>query len=177
MTYSGLIKKLVIPEGFQPPEELVFGEVRATPIKRSDLSDDVTGINASLDIIRQTRGGKWPTGPVTEEGNYIDLVWHEAEHRDGNSYTYVLRDQDGRYLGCFYLYPPGRRLPLSGELMKHDVDVSWWVTNTAYAESYYSKVYEALREWSVQSFPFQDPFFSNVEIPWEVGSEVGGESG
>jgi hypothetical protein len=27
----------------------------------------VRGINASLDLIRRTRGGTWPTGPVTEE--------------------------------------------------------------------------------------------------------------
>lgn len=165
MTYSGLIKKLVIPEGFHPPDELVFGELRATPINRSDLSDDVSGINASLDIIRQTRGGRWPTGPVTEEGNYVDLVWHEAEHRDGNSYTYVVRDENGRYLGCLYLYPLGRRVPLSEALMKHDVDVSWWVTGSAYAEGYYAKVFQALRDWSIGSFPFDNPYFSNVEIP------------
>jgi regulation of enolase protein 1 (concanavalin A-like superfamily) len=172
VTYFGLIKTLVVPDGFQPPQELVFGEVCATPIGRSDLSDDVAGINASLDIIRQTRGGRWPTEPVTAEGNYLDLVWHEAEQRDASSYTYVLRDPSGRYLGCFYLYPLGRRQPLSAELMEHDVDVSWWVTETAHAEGYYPKVYEALREWSVRSFPFENPYFSNVDIPGGVGSEA-----
>lgn len=168
MTYAGLIKRLVVPEGFEAPEELIFGDVRATPINRSDLSDDVAGINASLDIIRRTRGGRWPTGPVTEEGNYVDLVWHEAEHRDNSSYTYVLRHRNGRYLGCAYLYPLGRRVPLTEELLDHDVDVSWQVTQTAYEEGYYPKVYEALRDWTVRSFPFQNPYFSNGEIPADV---------
>ena len=40
------------------------------------------GINASLDLIQQTRGGNWPEGPVTEEFNYVDLVWHELEFRE-----------------------------------------------------------------------------------------------
>lgn len=58
--------------------------------------------------------------------------------------------------------------------MKHDVDVSWWVTQTAHARGYYRKVYEALREWSVRRFPFENPYFSNVDIPGEVGSEAVG---
>ncbi len=48
------------------------------------------GINASLDLIRETRGGTWPTGPVTEEENYVDLVWHECEFRDGKSFTFCV---------------------------------------------------------------------------------------
>lgn len=175
VSYAGLVKRLVVPEGFQGPEELVFGDVRAMPINRNDLSDDVAGINSSLDLIRRTRGGKWPTGPVTEEGNYVDLVWHEAEHRDNSSYTYVLRHQDGGYLGCAYLYPLGRRVPLNDQLMEHDVDVSWWVTGDAYEEGYYPKVYEALREWTVRSFPFEKPYFSNFDIPGVARSGTNGD--
>ena len=30
---------------------------------------------------------------------------------------------------CCYLYPMGRRTPLTEELLTYDVDVSWWVTH------------------------------------------------
>ena len=165
MTYADLIKRLVLPEGFSPPAELVFVDLNATPISRHDLADDVRGINSSLDLIRQTRGGNWPTRDVTEEENYVDLVWHECEHRDGHSYTYVTRNADGGYLGCIYLYPLGRRVPLTQQLMEHDVDVSWWVTEKAYENGWYDTVYAALQEWVHQRFPFQNPYYSNVEIP------------
>jgi hypothetical protein len=162
---SGYTKKIVLPEGFDPPRRLVHEDVVAHAISREDLAADVRGINASLDLIRETRGGAWPTGPVTEEENYVDLVWHECEFRDGKSFTYCL-EADGRgYIGCAYLYPMGVRGPLSEDLARHDVDVSWWVTPDAYDAGYYATVYLALRRWVVEDFPFTEVHYSNKLIP------------
>jgi hypothetical protein len=96
MDYRNLVKRLVLPDGATAPARLEHAGVVATAITRHDLADDVRGINASLDIIQQTRGGAWPTGPVTEDYNYVDLVWH-GEFRDASSYTYVVRNAAGYY--------------------------------------------------------------------------------
>ncbi|MBF8192434.1 hypothetical protein ITP53_43495 [Nonomuraea sp. K274] len=64
---SGYAKKLALPSGFDAPRLLRYDDVTAHAITRDDLVADVRGINASLDLIRETRGGTWPTGPVTEE--------------------------------------------------------------------------------------------------------------
>jgi hypothetical protein len=165
MDLTGYVRRFQLPAGFVAPAELPHEDLRARAISRADLADDVRGINASLDLIRRTRGGKWPTGPVTEEGNYVDLVWHEAEFRDGESFTYAVYDAAGGYLGCCYLYPMGRRRPLTEELQPYDVDVSWWVTPDAYERGYYTKLYAALRAWVTERFPFTEPFYSNAEIP------------
>ena len=165
MTYAHLIKKLEFPDGFAPPARLAHADLVATAITRADLADDVRGINASLDLIRRTRGGQWPTGPVSEEENFIDLVWHECEFRDGKSLTYVVRDTAGGYLGCCYLYPLGTRTRLDRELVEHDVDVSWWVTPDAYSDGFYTQLYEALRTWLASEFPFWSAHFSNRELP------------
>ena len=161
MDYRELIRKL--PSG-PVPETLTYEDVVARAISRADLKEDVRGINASLDIIRRTRGGAWPTEEVTEDFNYVDLVWHEAEFRDGGSYTYAVYDSADRYLGCCYLYPMGRRTRLTEELLTYDVDVSWWVTPPAYEQGYYAKVYRALRHW-LEDLPFTAPYYSNREIP------------
>lgn len=147
------------------PRELAFEGLRAAVLSRGDLEDDVRGINGSLALILRTRGGGWPTEAVTAEGNYMDLVWHETEFREGYSYSYVVRDEEGGYLGCAYLYPVGRRTPLSEELLDCDVDVSWWVTAEAYAEGRYVELYRALRHWIGDALPFERPHFSNSEIP------------
>jgi hypothetical protein len=165
MDHTGLVKSLDLPRGFHPPRDLSYEDIRASALTRSDLEDDVTGINGSLDLIARTRGGGWPTGAVTAEDNYVDLVWHELEFREGYSFAYVVRDHDGRYLGCCYLYPMGRRVALTEELMRHDVDVSWWVTSEAYESGYYGKLYEALTQWVVTEFPFGNPYVSNREVP------------
>jgi RimJ/RimL family protein N-acetyltransferase len=163
MDFAGLVKSLSLPPGFEPPRELAYEDIRASVLTRADLDDDVHGINASVDLIARTRGGGWPTGPVTAEDDYVDLVWHELEFREGYSYSYVVRRDDGAYLGCAYLYPMGRRVPLTDELLRHDVDVSWWVTAEAYERGYYPKVRRALTQWVVTDYPFETPYFSNRE--------------
>jgi RimJ/RimL family protein N-acetyltransferase len=165
MEYRGFIKKLHVPPGETVPERLAYEDIVARAISRADLREDVLGINASLELIRRTRGGTWPTGEITEEFNFVDLVWHEAEFRDGGSYAYAVYGTNQKYLGCCYLYPMGRRTALTEELMKHDVDVSWWVTPPAYDEGYYTKLYRALRRWLGDELPFKAPYYSNREIP------------
>jgi hypothetical protein len=165
--YSGLIKKLRLPPGFLQPTRLTYEDVVARAITRADLHDDVRGINASIALIHKTRGGAWPTGPVTEEFNFVDLVWHELEFREGTSFTYAVYDAGGGYLGCCYLYPMGGRTELTAERLDHDVDVSWWVTPDAYEDGYYAKLYRALRHWLAEGFPFDAPYWSNAEIPRE----------
>ena len=167
MDYSGLVKKLSLPAGQPAPARLVYEDVVATAITRDDLADDVAGINGSLQLIAETRGGGWPTGPVSPDYNYVDLVWHEQEFREGSSFTYVVRDTSAGYLGCLYLYPVGVRTPLSEQLLACDVDVSWWVTSDAYAAGYYAKLYEAIQHWLTSEFPFWKPHFSNVRMPDE----------
>lgn len=165
MDLSGFVKKLVLPEGFDFPERLAHGDIVARALSRADLAEDVRGINASIDIIRRTRGGAWPTEEVTEEFNYVDLVWHECEFREGDSFAYAVYDVDGAYLGCCYLYPMGRRTALTEELARYDVDVSWWVTPSAYEAGHYIGLYRALRQWLAEDLPFEEPYFSNREIP------------
>jgi hypothetical protein len=165
MDYAGLVKSLDLPPGFTPPRELAYQDIRASALTRDHLDDDVAGINASLDLILRTRGGGWPTAPVTAEDNYVDLVWHELEFREGYSFSYVVRSDDGRYLGCCYLYPMGRRVTLTDDLLRHDVDVSWWVTTDAYDHGYYAKLHAALVTWLAADFPYTNPYYSNAVLP------------
>jgi hypothetical protein len=116
MEYAGLVKRLRLPQEFTPPRELRFGRLRAIAITREDLDDDVRGINASLELIRRTRGGGWPTEPVTTEGNYMDLVWHEREFREHDSFS--CGAGAGRRLpGMLLPVSGGRRVPLDDELI------------------------------------------------------------
>lgn len=165
MDYRPFVKKLVLPSSFVAPNSLTFDDIHATAISRVHLKDDVDGINESIELIQRTRGGRWPTETVTEAGNFVDLVWHEAEFRDGHSFTYVVHTAAGEYLGCCYLYPMGTRTELTDALLTHDVDVSWWVTPSAYTRGYYTKLHDALQTWLADSFPFKEVYYSNNEIP------------
>ena len=165
MNYHGLVKRLDLPAGWMAPTKLEYDDIRARAISRADNDDDVQGINASIELIRRTRGGSWPTEPVSADFNYVDEVWHECEFREGESFTYAVYDSSGQYLGCCYLYPLGRRTQLTDELASYDVDVSWWVTPAAYERGLYTKLYVALRHWLAEEFPFDAVYYSNREIP------------
>ena len=165
MNYHGLVKRLQLPAGWVPSAKLDYDDIRARAISRADNDDDVRGINASIGLIQRTRGGRWPTEPVSDDFNFVDLVWHECEFRDGGSFTYAVYDSRGQYLGCCYLYPMGGRTPLTKELLTYEVDVSWWVTPGAYEHGYYTKLYAALRHWIERAFPFTKAYYSNAEIP------------
>jgi hypothetical protein len=163
--YGDFKKKLVLPAGFAAPRELVYDDLVASPLTREHLADDLHGVNTSVDLIRRTRGGPWPAGPVTEDFDCDDLVWHELEFRSESSFAYVVYTDDGEYVGCFYLYPLGGRTQLTEELLEYDVDVSWWVVPSAYERGDYSKLYGALQHWLANEFPFWRPYYSNIEIP------------
>jgi hypothetical protein len=163
--YHQFVKKLDLPSGFEVPTRLSYQDLVAVALTRAHLQDDVRGINASIELILATRGGGWPTEPVTEEFDFVDLVWHEQEFRERTSFSYAVYDDGGQYLGCCYLYPMGRRTELTDELLDHDVDVSWWVTPVAYKRGYYERLYAALREWLATELPFTHPHYSNIAIP------------
>ncbi len=165
MNYADFLRKIQLPPGYDAPTRLTYDDIVATAISRANLSDDVRGINASIALIQKTRGGGWPTEPVTEEFNFVDLVWHECEFREGYSFAYAVYDDRGTYLGCCSLYPMGRRTLLNEDLLDHDVDDSWWVTPEAYERGYYTKLYAALRHWVVEDYPFSKPYYSNIVIP------------
>ena len=88
MNYHGLVKRLDLPAGWMPSAKLEYDDIRARAISRADNDDDVRGINASIELIRRTRGGNWPIEPVSADFNYVDEVWHECEFREGDSFTY-----------------------------------------------------------------------------------------
>jgi hypothetical protein len=167
MDYAKYIRKLELPAGYRAPANLSYDTLVASAIGRTHLSDDVRGINESIDLIRQTRGRNWPTEPVSEDFNFVDLIWHELEFRDGTSFTYAVHDLNRGHIGCCYLYPMGRRTTLTEGLLEFDVVVNWWVTPGAYTREDYLKLFKALRRWLESELPFHTPYFSNAEIPQE----------
>ena len=87
-----------------PTAKLEYDDIRGRAISRADNDDNVQGINASIELIRRTRGGSWPAEPASVDFNYVDEVWHECEFREDGSFTYAVYDSRGQYPGCCYLY-------------------------------------------------------------------------
>jgi len=117
---------------------------------------------SSIDIIKKTRGGSWPNSDLTHEEDHADLGWHDREFDNRTSFAYtVMSLNEKECLGCFYLYPAGTRGEKS---MDADVDVSFWVTQKAYDEGLYEKLYLVITDF-LKSWPFKKTAFTNSLIP------------
>ena len=53
----------------------------------------------------------------------------------------------GKYGGWLYLYTLRTREPLTEEMARYDVDVSWRVTEDAYGKGDYEELWRGLRDW------------------------------
>lgn len=153
----------IVPESFQVPEQLVHPKFIARKLCASDTYLDYIAVMSSIDLIRKTRGGSWPSPDLSFEEDMIDLAWHqrEFEHRSSFAYT-VMNPDETECLGCFYLYPAGYRSEADKEA---DVDVSFWVTQNAYKHGLYDELYKAIKEWLKAEWPFSHPHWSNKELP------------
>jgi RimJ/RimL family protein N-acetyltransferase len=153
----------LVPNQFQVPEKLETEEFIIRKLCFSDADLDYKAVMSSIDIIKKTRGGSWPSSELSFVEDQIDLGWHQREFENKTSFAYTVTSVDGKEcLGCLYLYPPGYR----DEISKHaDVDVSFWVTQTAYNKGLYATLYKKLDNWLKSTWPFKTIVYTNTEIP------------
>ena len=153
----------LVPDNLEVPEKLEHTKFLARKLTARDVYLDYFAVMSSIDIIRSTRGGSWPTKELTFEDDLIDLAWHQREFEHKSSFAYtVMTPDETECVGCFYLYPIGMR----GEAPEgSDVDVSFWVTQKAYDNGLYVELYKALDEWLRTKWPFKLVHYSNREIP------------
>lgn len=104
-----------------PPRRVDLGVCRLEPLAPGKAAEDFANVTASVRVLRGLFGTDWPLGLTLAE-NTIDLAWHEREFTLGRSFSWILRDDTGRYLGCAYVFPD-----LGGRLTG---DVYLWLTDT-----------------------------------------------
>jgi len=154
----------LVPESFIVPEEFETSDFRIRKLTYRDALLDYEAVMSSIDIIKKTRGGDrgWPSPNLTFEDDQIDLAWHQREFENKTSFAYTVMSLDEKEcLGCLYLYPAGSR----GEKTKDaDVDVSFWVTQSAYDKGLYTILFKILDQW-LTTWPFKKIGYSNDVLP------------
>ena len=154
--------KLVL-EPFKIPLQLKHPKFIARKLCASDAYLDYLAVMSSIELIQKTRGGNWPQPNLSFEDDMIDLAWNQREFENRSSFAFtIMNHEETECLGCFYLYPVGFR----GEAPDDsDVDVSFWVTQTAHDQGLYEELYLAIKEWIKKEWPFKKPYWSNKELP------------
>lgn len=95
------------------PREADLPSFRLAPLSPEFIDEDYEAVMASAEVLKG-QWGDWPEG-LTREEDLIDLAWHEREFTLRRSFSWIVRDREGAYLGCAYLFPaPGRRGEMEG---------------------------------------------------------------
>jgi hypothetical protein len=89
------------------PRSADLGLFRLSPLNPAAAEEDFAAVTGSERVLTGVFGSPWPTG-LTLNDNRVDLAWHEREFTLGRSWSWILRDAGGVYLGCAYVFPePG----------------------------------------------------------------------
>lgn len=85
------------------PRDLALGAFHMTPLSPKHVDEDLAAVTATSHLM-DGLFGDWPTG-LTRDYNLVDLAWHEREFTARRSFSWIVRDADAVYIGCFYLFP------------------------------------------------------------------------
>ena len=150
----------LVPDDFDVPLRLETERLRLRPLLTSDAVKDYDAVMTSAERLQTVfrPGGSWPDG-LTLEQNLKELAWHEIEFQKRRSFAYTVVSLDeSRVLGCLYLYPTRRG--------GHDVEVSLWVRASEAETGLDDHLYQSVRRWIAEAWPFRNPAYPGREIAW-----------
>lgn len=138
----------------------------ARKLKASDVDLDYEAVMSSIDIIRQTRGGKWPTPKLTLEKNLSDLSRHQKEFEEKKAFAYtVMSSDETECLGCIYFYSPQSHMSSVKSDFSAEVNISWWVTQKMYDQGFYDQLSLDIKNWVENEWPFKTVAYVNKKLP------------
>lgn len=102
------------------PRSFPLAEYQLTPLTHAQVDEDYAAVMSTAPLFGDFFGD-WPNG-LTCEDNLIDLAWHDREFTTNRSFSWIIRDASGVYIGCFYIFPePGLRGQATAALWLCDI--------------------------------------------------------
>lgn len=141
-----------VPDDFEVPAVLETEQFRLRMLSTSDVERDYDALMSSAPRLREMFGRDWPTEDFTLAENLEDLAEHEEEFLRREAFTYTVMSLDeSECLGCLYINPP-RDYPC-------DARVYLWVRDSAYEQGLDPVLFQTVRRWLADSWPFDNPLF------------------
>ncbi len=153
--------KPLVPPDFDVPRGLETERLRLRPLCASDAVKDFDAVMTSAERLKTVfrPGGRWPDG-LTLEQNLKELAWHEIEFQNRRSFAYTVVSLDeSQVLGCLYLYPTSKA--------GHEVEITMWVRASEAGSGLDAHLYETVRRWIAEAWPFAGPAYPGRNISWE----------
>jgi len=149
-----------VPNDFEVPLSIATSEYRLRMLSIKDVEIDYEAVISSADHLSQVwPDSDWPEG-LTLEQNLIDLAWHQKEFQRRTSFAYTMVTLDEKkVIGCVYFYPTRKN--------GYDAEVFMWVRENELSTSLDSRLFETVKVWLRDDWPFKNPAFPGRVISWE----------
>lgn len=164
MTSNSPMKQLNISKNFVPPAILKTDRILLRCLTVNDVIKDYDAVMTSIDHLQETQPfgpeHNWPTKELTFEQDLIDLGWHQKEFQNRSSFAYTVMSLDEKEcLGCLYIYPSSKE--------GYDAKIMMWVRQSELKNDLDEHLFENVKTWIKDSWPFENPAFLGREISWQ----------
>jgi hypothetical protein len=152
-----------LPIEFEIPEKLETNRMRIRMLKVTDVIKDYDAVMSSKEHLLKSKtfgpNQKWPTG-LTIEQNLIDLGWHQKEFQIRSSFAYTVMSLDEKKCnGCIYIEPSSNS--------NYEAMVYLWVRQSEVESGLDQHLFETVRTWISEKWPFQKVAYPGRTISWE----------
>lgn len=154
---------VLVPHDFTVPLVLETDKFRLRILKVTDVVKDYEAVMTSIDHLQGLFGPRsaWPPEDLTFEQDLIDLGWHQKEFQMRSSFAYtVMNPDESQCLGCVYIFPPTKS--------NFDAEVYLWVRKSACDQGLDPILYETVKKWIAEKWPFKKVAYPGREIGWET---------
>ena len=134
------------------PRTFDLGAFQLTPLTAQEVEEDYAAVVKAGPLLVEIWEG-WPEGLTLDE-NRVDLAWHDREFTLKRSFSWILRDAAGLYLGCFYVFPAAGA--------RGTAEAVLWVGDVADRTAIAQAAYEALQLWLTKALP------RDVDLTWST---------
>ena len=153
--------KPFVPSDFIVPDTLQNEHFRIRMLTVNDVVKDYEAVMSSIEHLKAMYPtSSWPSKDLTLEQDLIDLGWHQKEFqmRSSFAYTVVSLDED-QVLGCLYINPTTKE--------DYDTSISMWVRASEVDNGLDSILFDSVKKWISEDWPFQKVAYPGREINWE----------
>lgn len=150
-----------VADDFVVPEVLETPEFRLRMLTVNDLIKDYDAVMSSVEHLNSVWPGTgWPEGLTLEE-DLVDLGWHQKEFLKRSSFAYtVVTLDEATVIGCVYIEPTRAE--------DYDTEVYLWVRASELQSGLDARLFDTVKHWLAEDWPFESPAFPGREIDWTV---------
>lgn len=157
------MSKQFIPDDFKIPSSIENERFRLRMLGVNDAEKDFDAVKSSIDHLKGFFGpnSKWPAPDMTLEQDIDDLKWHQEEFEKRSSFAYtVVSPDETKCLGCVYIFPSRKK--------DYEADVFLWVRKSELDTGLDQLLYETVKNWVRDEWPFEKVALPGREIDWET---------